>query len=156
MVWRCLFSGHCSLSELTECDRKPSDEWRGVHRGQPAGRDRSLYVRPSGHGDSGWREGELLSAPASHTHMQQLFLCVSCWVFDAPLQIDLHIMTQPPSGEWVYFNTEVTNSSGRVSFVVPEDKRLGIGVYPVKMVVRLDFLFFWLFSLFLQIWMWSF
>lgn len=45
-------------------------------------------------------------------------------------------MTQPPSGEWVYFNTEVTNNSGRVSFVVPDDKRLGIGVYPVKMVVR--------------------
>lgn len=51
-------------------------------------------------------------------------------------QVDLHIMTQPPSGEWVYYNTEVTNSSGRVSFVIPDDKRLGIGVYPVKMVVR--------------------
>lgn len=51
-------------------------------------------------------------------------------------QVDLHIMTQPPSGEWVYFSTEVTNSSGRVSFNVSEDKRLGIGVYPVKMVVR--------------------
>uniref|UniRef100_A0A674P0Z5 Phosphatidylinositol transfer protein membrane associated 2 n=1 Tax=Takifugu rubripes TaxID=31033 RepID=A0A674P0Z5_TAKRU len=57
------------------------------------------------------------------------------------IRIDLHIMTQPPSGEWVYFNTEVTNSSGRVSFVVPEDKRLGIGVYPVKMVVRGDHTF---------------
>ncbi|XP_044053664.1 membrane-associated phosphatidylinositol transfer protein 2-like isoform X4 [Siniperca chuatsi] len=56
-------------------------------------------------------------------------------------KVDLHIMTQPPSGEWVYFNTEVTNSSGRVSFVVPEDKRLGIGVYPVKMVVRGDHTF---------------
>ncbi|XP_069379862.1 membrane-associated phosphatidylinositol transfer protein 2-like isoform X1 [Paralichthys olivaceus] len=53
-------------------------------------------------------------------------------------KVDLHIMTQPPSGEWVYFNTEVTNSSGRVSFILPEDKRLGIGVYPVKMVVRGD------------------
>ncbi|XP_075882035.1 membrane-associated phosphatidylinositol transfer protein 2-like isoform X3 [Nelusetta ayraudi] len=53
-------------------------------------------------------------------------------------KVDLHIMTQPPSGEWVYYNTEVTNSSGRVSFVIPEDKRLGIGVYPVKMVVRGD------------------
>lgn len=52
------------------------------------------------------------------------------------MQVDLHIMTQPPSGEWVYFNTELTNSSGRVSFVIPEEKRLGIGVYPVKMVVR--------------------
>lgn len=58
-----------------------------------------------------------------------------CFLF-IPAQVDLHIMTQPPSGEWVYFNTEVTNSSGRVSFVIPEDKRLGIGVYPVKMVVR--------------------
>ncbi|XP_028312339.1 membrane-associated phosphatidylinositol transfer protein 2-like isoform X8 [Gouania willdenowi] len=56
-------------------------------------------------------------------------------------KVDLHIMTQPPSGEWIYFNTEVTNSSGRVSFQVPEDKRLGIGVYPVKMVVRGDHTF---------------
>lgn len=45
-------------------------------------------------------------------------------------------MTQPPSGEWVYFETELTSSSGRVSYVIPENKRLGIGVYPVKMVVR--------------------
>uniref|UniRef100_A0A665WD07 Phosphatidylinositol transfer protein membrane associated 2 n=1 Tax=Echeneis naucrates TaxID=173247 RepID=A0A665WD07_ECHNA len=56
-------------------------------------------------------------------------------------KVDLHIMTQPPSGEWVYFNTEVTNSSGRVTFTIPEDKRLGIGVYPVKMVVRGDHTF---------------
>lgn len=52
------------------------------------------------------------------------------------LQIDIHIMTQPPSGEWVYFDTELTNSSGRISYVIPESKRLGIGVYPVKLVVR--------------------
>lgn len=52
------------------------------------------------------------------------------------LQIDIHIMTQPPSGEWVYFDTELTNSSGRVSYVIPENRRLSIGVYPVKMVVR--------------------
>ncbi|XP_023814199.1 membrane-associated phosphatidylinositol transfer protein 2 isoform X10 [Oryzias latipes] len=56
-------------------------------------------------------------------------------------KVDLHIMTQPPSGEWVYFCTEVTNNSGRVSFVIPEDKRLGIGVYPIKMVVRGDHTF---------------
>ncbi|XP_029137443.2 membrane-associated phosphatidylinositol transfer protein 2-like [Labrus bergylta] len=53
-------------------------------------------------------------------------------------KIDIHIMTQPPSGEWVYFDTELTNSSGRISYVIPESKRLGIGVYPVKMVVRGD------------------
>lgn len=45
-------------------------------------------------------------------------------------------MTQPPSGEWVYFDTEISNSSGRISYVIPENRRLGIGVYPVKMVVR--------------------
>ncbi|XP_043968637.1 membrane-associated phosphatidylinositol transfer protein 2-like isoform X6 [Gambusia affinis] len=56
-------------------------------------------------------------------------------------KIDLHIMTQPPSGEWVFFSTQVTQSSGRVSFNIPEEKRLGIGVYPVKMVVRGDHTF---------------
>ncbi|XP_072310438.1 membrane-associated phosphatidylinositol transfer protein 2-like isoform X2 [Eucyclogobius newberryi] len=56
-------------------------------------------------------------------------------------KIDIHIMTQPPSGEWVYFDTELTNSSGRISYVIPELKRLGIGVYPVKMVVRGDHTF---------------
>ncbi|XP_008416804.1 membrane-associated phosphatidylinositol transfer protein 2-like isoform X2 [Poecilia reticulata] len=56
-------------------------------------------------------------------------------------KVDLHIMTQPPSGEWVFFSTQVTQSSGRVSFNIPEEKRLGIGVYPVKMVVRGDHTF---------------
>ncbi|KAM4635820.1 membrane-associated phosphatidylinositol transfer protein 2 isoform 2-T2 [Polymixia lowei] len=56
-------------------------------------------------------------------------------------KIDIHIMRQPPSGEWIYFDTELTNSSGRISYVIPESKRLGIGVYPVKMVVRGDHTF---------------
>ncbi|NXU68460.1 PITM2 protein, partial [Horornis vulcanius] len=56
-------------------------------------------------------------------------------------QVDIHIMTQPPSGEWVYFDTEISNSSGRISYVIPEERRLGIGVYPVKMVVRGDHTF---------------
>nr|XP_056715209.1 membrane-associated phosphatidylinositol transfer protein 2 isoform X4 [Euleptes europaea] len=56
-------------------------------------------------------------------------------------KVDIHIMTQPPSGEWVYFDTEISNSSGRISYVIPENKRLGIGVYPVKMVVRGDHTF---------------
>ncbi|XP_059510845.1 membrane-associated phosphatidylinositol transfer protein 2 isoform X8 [Stegostoma tigrinum] len=53
-------------------------------------------------------------------------------------KVDIHIMTQPPAGEWVYFDTDITNSSGRISYVIPKDKRLGIGVYPVKMVIRGD------------------
>ncbi|XP_062410095.1 membrane-associated phosphatidylinositol transfer protein 2 [Sardina pilchardus] len=53
-------------------------------------------------------------------------------------KVDIHIMMQPPSGDWVYFDMELTNSSGRISYSIPESKRLGIGVYPVKMVVRGD------------------
>uniref|UniRef100_A0A8C7D7F5 Phosphatidylinositol transfer protein membrane associated 2 n=1 Tax=Oncorhynchus kisutch TaxID=8019 RepID=A0A8C7D7F5_ONCKI len=56
-------------------------------------------------------------------------------------KVDIHIMTQPPSGDWVYFDTELTNSGGRVSFIIPESKRLGVGVYPVKLVVRGDHTF---------------
>lgn len=61
---------------------------------------------------------------------------VTLMVCGSAPQIDVHIMTQPPSGEWVHFATELTNSSGRVSFLIPESRRLGVGVYPVKMVVR--------------------
>ncbi|XP_071487163.1 protein retinal degeneration B-like [Diadema antillarum] len=53
-------------------------------------------------------------------------------------KVDIHIMTQPPSGEWVHFATEVTSSNGRVSYTIPESRRLGQGIYPVKMVVRGD------------------
>ncbi|XP_043548558.1 membrane-associated phosphatidylinositol transfer protein 2 isoform X6 [Chiloscyllium plagiosum] len=53
-------------------------------------------------------------------------------------KVDIHIMTQPPAGEWVYFDTDITNNSGRISYIIPKDKRLGVGVYPVKMVIRGD------------------
>ena len=45
-------------------------------------------------------------------------------------------MTQPQSGRWVHFDTEVTNSSGRIAYTVPKHKRLAVGVYPIKMVVK--------------------
>lgn len=81
---------------------------------------------------------KVISLQHTHRLMSVVALLVCAHVFCNPVQVDLHIMTQPPSGEWMYFNTEVTNSSGRVSFIIPEDKCLGIGVYPVKMVVRWD------------------
>lgn len=37
-------------------------------------------------------------------------------------KVDLHIMTQPPLGEWVYFGTEVTNSSGWIQYIIPESR----------------------------------
>nr|XP_021525364.1 membrane-associated phosphatidylinositol transfer protein 1 isoform X2 [Aotus nancymaae] len=53
-------------------------------------------------------------------------------------KVDVYIMTQPLSGKWIHFGTEVTNSSGRLTFPVPPERTLGIGVYPVRMVVRGD------------------
>ncbi|XP_043974483.1 membrane-associated phosphatidylinositol transfer protein 3 isoform X4 [Gambusia affinis] len=53
-------------------------------------------------------------------------------------KVDILVMTQPQSGRWVHFDTEVTNSSGRVTYTIPKSKKLGLGVYPVKMVVKGD------------------
>ncbi|KAM6402957.1 membrane-associated phosphatidylinositol transfer protein 3 [Rhynochetos jubatus] len=53
-------------------------------------------------------------------------------------KVDIFIMTEPSSGRWVYFDTEISNSSGRISYNIPQQKRLRVGVYPVRMVVRGD------------------
>ncbi|MEQ2246799.1 Membrane-associated phosphatidylinositol transfer protein 3 [Ilyodon furcidens] len=53
-------------------------------------------------------------------------------------KVDILVMTQPQSGRWVHFDMEVTNSSGRVTYTIPKSKKLGLGVYPVKMVVKGD------------------
>ncbi|CAM9759570.1 unnamed protein product [Bubo scandiacus] len=53
-------------------------------------------------------------------------------------KVDIFIMTEPSSGRWVYFDTEISNSSGRISYNIPQQKRLRVGVYPIKMVVRGD------------------
>ncbi|XP_074852189.1 membrane-associated phosphatidylinositol transfer protein 1 isoform X2 [Carettochelys insculpta] len=53
-------------------------------------------------------------------------------------KVDIYIMTQPLSGKWLHYGTEVTSSSGRLVFLIPPDKVLGIGIYPVRMVVRGD------------------
>uniref|UniRef100_A0A674NLF5 Membrane-associated phosphatidylinositol transfer protein 3 n=1 Tax=Takifugu rubripes TaxID=31033 RepID=A0A674NLF5_TAKRU len=53
-------------------------------------------------------------------------------------KVDIFLMTQPQSGHWVHFDTEMTNSSGRVAYTIPKSKKLGLGVYPIKMVVKGD------------------
>ncbi|NWQ94282.1 PITM1 protein, partial [Burhinus bistriatus] len=53
-------------------------------------------------------------------------------------KVDIYIMTQPLSGKWLYYGTEVTSGSGRLTFTIPPDKALAIGIYPVRMVVRGD------------------
>ncbi|XP_045442605.1 membrane-associated phosphatidylinositol transfer protein 3 isoform X2 [Pipistrellus kuhlii] len=53
-------------------------------------------------------------------------------------KVDILVMAEPSSGRWVHLDTEITNSSGRITYSVPRPRRLGVGVYPVKMVVRGD------------------
>ncbi|KGL99220.1 Membrane-associated phosphatidylinositol transfer protein 1, partial [Charadrius vociferus] len=53
-------------------------------------------------------------------------------------KVDIYIMTQPLSGKWLYYGTEVTSGSGRLTFTIPPEKALAIGIYPVRMVVRGD------------------
>ncbi|XP_071529989.1 protein retinal degeneration B isoform X1 [Panulirus ornatus] len=53
-------------------------------------------------------------------------------------KVDIHIMRDPPGGDWQQISTEVTDKNGRIVFTVPPDKALGCGMYPVKMVVRGD------------------
>ncbi|CAK8679942.1 unnamed protein product [Clavelina lepadiformis] len=53
-------------------------------------------------------------------------------------KVDVYVMTQPPASEWVLVATEMTNSHGRITCVIPDERKLGVGIYPVKMVVRGD------------------
>ncbi|KAG5874802.1 hypothetical protein JTB14_012438 [Gonioctena quinquepunctata] len=53
-------------------------------------------------------------------------------------KVDIHVMKDAPLGEWTHLATEVTDKTGRVAYTIPEDKSLGYGLYPIKMVVRGD------------------
>ncbi|XP_069168054.1 protein retinal degeneration B isoform X5 [Procambarus clarkii] len=53
-------------------------------------------------------------------------------------KVDIHIMRDPPGGDWQQISTEVTDKNGRIAFTIPPDKALSCGMYPVKMVVRGD------------------
>nr|CAD7262731.1 unnamed protein product [Timema shepardi] len=53
-------------------------------------------------------------------------------------KVDLHVMKDVTSGEWQLLATEVTDKNGRITYTFPEDKALGYGMYPIKMVVRGD------------------
>lgn len=52
------------------------------------------------------------------------------------LQVDIYVMTTPPNGEWILYGTDLTDNAGRLTFTIPKEKALALGIYPVKMVVR--------------------
>ncbi|XP_017766870.1 PREDICTED: protein retinal degeneration B isoform X5 [Eufriesea mexicana] len=53
-------------------------------------------------------------------------------------KVDIHIMKDAPAGEWTYLSTEITDKNGRITYKIPDDKALGYGLYPIKMIVRGD------------------
>ena len=53
-------------------------------------------------------------------------------------KVDIHLMREPPHGEWTFLATETTDKTGRVSYRLPPVSRPGFGVFPVRMVVRGD------------------
>ncbi|XP_049819691.1 protein retinal degeneration B-like isoform X2 [Aethina tumida] len=53
-------------------------------------------------------------------------------------KVDIHVMRDVPSGEWIQIATEITDKTGRVTYTIPDDKSLGYGLFPIKMVVRGD------------------
>ncbi|GAB0094369.1 protein retinal degeneration B [Sergentomyia squamirostris] len=53
-------------------------------------------------------------------------------------KVDIHLMRDPPGGEWMHVTTEVTDKTGRIQYTLEREKAMGYGIYPVKMVVRGD------------------
>ncbi|KPI92744.1 PREDICTED: protein retinal degeneration B [Papilio xuthus] len=53
-------------------------------------------------------------------------------------KVDIHMMKDPPAGEWTLLSTVVTDKTGRITYTLTEKQSVGCGVYPVKIVVRGD------------------
>ena len=53
-------------------------------------------------------------------------------------RIDIHVMKEPPAGDWILVATEVTDKTGRITYTLSAPHVMGYGIYPVRMVVRGD------------------
>jgi hypothetical protein len=53
-------------------------------------------------------------------------------------KVDIHVMKEPPAGDWILVTTALTDKSGRITFTLDPPHVMGYGVYPVRMVVRGD------------------
>ena len=53
-------------------------------------------------------------------------------------KIDIHIMKEPPAGDWILVATELTDKHGRVTVTLSKKHTMGYGIYPVRMLVRGD------------------
>ncbi|XP_076472985.1 protein retinal degeneration B-like [Babylonia areolata] len=53
-------------------------------------------------------------------------------------KVDVHLMKQPPAGDWTQLGTALTDGHGKLTFTLPDDQCLSHGMYPVKCVVKGD------------------
>ncbi|CAF1335849.1 unnamed protein product [Adineta steineri] len=53
-------------------------------------------------------------------------------------KINIYVMRSAPYGEWTLLDTVETDTHGRVRYTIPVDKKLPLGLHPVKLVVRGD------------------
>lgn len=51
-------------------------------------------------------------------------------------KVDIHVMRDIRSSEWILLATENTDKTGRIIYRIPEEKSLSFGLYPIKMIVR--------------------
>ena len=51
-------------------------------------------------------------------------------------KVDIHVMKEPPAGDWILVDTAITDKHGRVTHTLKNP--VGYGIYPVRMLVRGD------------------
>ncbi|CAF3708247.1 unnamed protein product [Rotaria sp. Silwood1] len=53
-------------------------------------------------------------------------------------KINIYVMRSAPYGEWTLLDTIETDTHGRIRYTIPIEKKLSLGLHPVKLVVRGD------------------
>lgn len=53
-------------------------------------------------------------------------------------KVDIHMMKDPPGGEWELLATAVTDKTGRITYALTDKQSVSCGIYPIRLVVRGD------------------
>nr|CAG4640614.1 EOG090X00NX [Eulimnadia texana] len=53
-------------------------------------------------------------------------------------KVDVHLLRDAATADWELVGSEVTDKAGRLVFTLPADRTMGLGLHPIKLVVRGD------------------
>lgn len=53
-----------------------------------------------------------------------------------PTQVEVYLLGQGPKSTWQSIGSDLTDKHGKLTFTLPEEKRLPIGLYPLKFLVK--------------------